>query len=267
MEDIKNIISKFDSNKAHGDDIISIHMLKLCDKSICKALSIIFKSCMTQGMFPSEWEKANVVPIHKKNDKQCITNYRPVSLLPTCSKVLQRIIYNTMFTYYIENNSISENKSGFKPGDSCVNQLLAITHQIFCSFDNNYEVRGLFLDISKSFNKVWHEGIIHNLKRNGIAENLLSLLTDFLRNRKHRVILKGQSSSWANINSGVPQGSILGPLLFLICINDLSDNLQCNPKLFTDDTSLFSTVKDSERTANNLNDYLIEINKWLSIGK
>ena len=155
VEDIKNIISKFDSNKAHGDDIISIRILKLCDKSICKARSIIFKSCMTQGMFPSEWEKANVVPIHKKNDKQCITNYRSVSLLPTCSKVLQRIIYNTMFTYYIENNLISENKSGFKLGDSCVNQLLVITHQIFCSFDNNYEVRGLFLDISKSFNKVW----------------------------------------------------------------------------------------------------------------
>ena len=113
----------------------------------------------------------------------------------------------------------------------------------------------------------FNEGIIHNLKRNGIAENLSSLLTDFLRNRKHRVILKGQSSSWANISSGVPQGSILGPLLFLIYINDLSDNLQCNPKLFTDDKSLFSTVKDPERTANNLNNYLIEINKWLSSGK
>ena len=113
----------------------------------------------------------------------------------------------------------------------------------------------------------FNEGIIHNLKRNGIPENLSSLLTDFLRNRKHRVILKGQSSSWANINSGVPQGSILGPLLFLIYINDLSDNLQCNPKLFTDDKSLFSTVKDPERTANNLNNYLIEINKWLSSGK
>ena len=148
-----------------------------------------------------------------------------------------------MFTYFIENNLISENQSGFKPGDSCINQLLAITHEIFSSFDDNYEVRGVFLDISKAFDKVWHEGIIHKLKRNGISGNLLSLLTDFLRNRKQRVILNGQSSSWANINAGVLQVSILGPLLFLIYINDLSDNLQCNPKLFADDTSLFSTVK------------------------
>ena len=100
-----------------------------------------------------------------------------------------------MFTYIIENNLISENQSGFKPGDSCVNQLLAITHEIFSSFDDNYEVRGVFPDISKAFDKVWHEGIIHKLKRNGISGNLLSLLTDFLRNRKQIVILNGQSSS------------------------------------------------------------------------
>ena len=126
-----------------------------------------------------------------------------------------------MFTYFIENNLISENQWGFKPSDFYVNQLLAITHEIFSSFDNNYEVRGVFLDISKASDKVWHEWIIHKLKRNGISGNLLSL---FLRNRKQRVILNGQSSSWANVNAGVPQGSILDSLLFLILyINDLSD--------------------------------------------
>ena len=142
----------------------------------------------------------------KNNDKHCVTNYRLVSLLPICSKVLERIIHNTMFTHFIENNFISANQSGFKPGDSCVNQLLATTNEIFSSLDNNYEVRGVFLDISKTFDKVWRKGIIHKLKRNGISGNLLSLLTDFLRNRKQRVILNGQSSSWANINAGVSQG-------------------------------------------------------------
>ena len=108
---------------------------------------------------------------------------------------------------------------------------------------------------------MWHKGIVHKLKRNGVSENLLSLLIDFLRNRKQRVILNGQSSSWANINVGVPQGFKLGPLLFLIYINDLSDNLQCNPKLVADDTSLFSTMEVPERTANNLNNDLKEINR------
>ena len=114
--------------------MISIRMLKLCEKSVSKPFSIIFKSGPTQGIFPSEWEK-NVAPIHKKNDKQSVTNYRPVSLLPICSKGLECIIYNTMFTYFIENNLISKNQSGFKPGDSCVNQLLAITCEISFSFN------------------------------------------------------------------------------------------------------------------------------------
>ena len=121
---------------------------------------------------------------------------------------------------------------------------------------------GVFLDISEAFDKMWHEGIINKLKRNGISGTLLNLLTEFLRNRKQRVILNGQSSSLANINAFRPQGFILGLLLFLIYINNLSDNLQCNPKLFVDDRSLFSTVKVSERTADNMNNDLKEISKW-----
>ena len=116
---------------------------------------------------------------------------------------------------------------------------------------------------SLTCNKVWHEGIIHKLKRNGIYGNFLGLLTDFLRNRKQSVILNEQNSSWTNINAGVPQGSVLGPVLLLIYINDLSDNLQYNPQLFADDTSLFSTIKVPKRTANNLNNDLKEINKWV----
>ena len=156
--------------------------------------------------FPIRMDKSKCRNDSQKNDKQSVKNYRPVSLLPICSKVFERIIYNTMFTKFIENNLISENQVGFKPGDSCVNQLLAITHEIFSSFDDNYEVRGVFPDISKAFDKVWHEGIIHKLKRNEISGNLLSHLTDFFRNRKQRVILNGQSSSCSNINGGVPQG-------------------------------------------------------------
>ena len=124
------------------------------------------------------------------------------------------------------------------------------------------KLEGVFYDISEAFDKMWHEGIINKLKRNGISGTLLNLLTEFLRNRKQRVILNGQSSSLANINAFRPQGFILGLLLFLIYINDLSDNLQCNPKLFVDYRSLFSTVKVSERTADNMNNDLKEISKW-----
>ena len=188
--------------------------------------------------------------------------HRPISLLPICGKIFERLLYNKIFHFFQENNLISPNQSGFKPEDSCTNQLLSITHEIYKSFDNGFEVRGFFLDISKAFDKVWHKGLLYKLKQNGISGKLLSVIADFLSNRKQRVVLNGKSSSWTNVEAGVPQGSILGPLFFLIYINDLSDNLKTNPKLFADETSLFSIVHDLNVSANDLNHDLKKINDW-----
>ena len=239
QDDIAKIIQNLDQNKAHGHDNISIRMLKICGSSIYKPLEMIFKQCIETGFFPSEWKKTNIVPIHKKGNKQILENYRPVSLLPICGKILERLMFNEMFNFFNENKLISSDQSGFKPGDSCINQLLSITHEIHKSFDVGLEVRSVFLDISKAFDKVWHDGIIYKLTQNGISGNLLNLLEDFLKERKQRVVLDGQVSAWKNINAGVPQGSILGPLLFLIYINDLTEGLTTNVKLFAYDTSLF----------------------------
>ena len=167
VEDIRNIIIKLNSNKNHGDDMISIRMVKWCDKCICKPLSIIFKSCLMQGIFPSEWKKANVVPVHKKNPTSSVTNYRLVSLLPICSKVLERIIHNTMFTHFIENNFISANQSGFKPGDSCVNQLLPTTNEIFSSFITVTKSEGYSLTFQKLSIKCGTRELFINLIETG----------------------------------------------------------------------------------------------------
>ena len=123
-DDILTVIRKLDPSKAHGHDQISIRMIQICDKAICKTLNLIFSSCIRSGTFPTEWKKANVVPIHKRDDKQNVKNYRSVSLLPIFGKILERLIYN-------ENDLISSNQSRFKQGDSCINQLLSKTHNIY----------------------------------------------------------------------------------------------------------------------------------------
>ena len=119
--DILHIINSQDLNKAHGHDMISIRMLKLCGEAICRPLNIIFKTCLNTGKFPSEWKKGNVVPIHKKDDKRNVKNYGPVSLLPICGKIVQRLIYNVMHDFPSDNNLLSPNRSGFRLGGSCIN--------------------------------------------------------------------------------------------------------------------------------------------------
>ena len=263
-KDIISIIKSLNSNKAHGYDNLSIRMIKICEESTSLPLKIIFETSLKHGVFPEIWKKANVVPSHNKEDKNLIKNYRPISLLPIFSKIFERIIYNSLLNYFLSNKLFTPSQSGFLPGDSCIAQLLSIIHEIQTSFDENptVAVRGVFLDISKAFDKVWHKGLLFKLKIYGVEGQFLSLLGNYLENREQRVVLNGQTSEWKKINSGVPQGSVLGPLLFLIYINDLPDALTSMCKIFADDTSLFSKVLDVNESAKTLNIDLEKINQW-----
>ena len=167
------------------------------------------------------WKVADVTPIFKKEDKQLIKNYRPISLLPICGKIFEKLIFNSLYAYLSSNSLITKNQSGFVPSDSCTNQLLFLINEIHEAFANpsSLEVRAIFLDISKAFDKVWHEGLIFKLRRNGVSGKLLKFFESYLRNRKQRVALNGFYSDYASIESGVPQGSILGSLLFLVFMN------------------------------------------------
>ena len=147
-----------------------------------------------------------------------------------------------MLPFSIKNKVIAANQSSFRPGDFCINQLIVITQEIYQSFIASYEVRGVFLDIPKVFDKVWYEGLIFKLKQNGISGKVV-ILTFIKKNRKQRVVLNGQFSSLADVDTGVPQGSNLRPPLFLIYINDSTNDLSSSTKLLLDDTSLFSVFK------------------------
>ena len=178
--------------------------------------------------------------------------------------MFEKIIFNNLYHYLNSNNLITRNQSGFRPGDSTTNQLLFLVDEIHQAFEdrNSLEVRAVFLDISKGFDKVWHDGLIFKLKQNGISGSLFKLLANYLNNRKHRVVLNGSCSHYSEIESGVPQGSVLGQLLFLLYINDLERNIKSNIIFFADDTMLFSIVKDPVISGDDLNHDLDIIHQW-----
>ena len=262
LDEIVGIILKQNVRKAHGCDKVSMAMLKLCPKEIAVPLRIIFQKCIDTGKFPDSWKLANVQPIHKKNDRQIKSNYRPISLLPLCGKILEKIIFDQVYAFLDENRLISTMQSGFRPGDSCIYQLISITSDIYKNFENQDETRAVFLDISKAFDKVWHEGLIHKLRSNGISGNLLLFFENYLSNRHQRVTLNGSESTWRSISAGVPQGSVLGPLLFLVYINDLTENIKSQMRLFADDSSIFTPVFDVQVTHEQLVEDLQTVSNW-----
>ena len=212
--------------------MISIWMVKLFDASPCKPLELILKSCLESGKFPLELKKAIVIPAHKKGDKQILKNYCPISSLPIAEKIFEKILYNNISIFLKKSNLISLNQLRFKSDDSYINQLLSITHEIYV---NHLTMVLMFV--------VLHKSLLYKSKQNRISGNLLDTMTEILNSRKQRVALNRQLSSWASIETGIPQGSILGPLLLLIYINNLSDDLITNPKLFANDTSPFFCKK------------------------
>ena len=207
---------------------------------------LLFNKSLSLGQVPSDWKMSNISAIFKgKGDFSDPTNYRPISITSCIGKMLEKIFFKYLYNYLETNQLITNFQSGFRPKDSTVNQLLEIYHKIIESLDKQKEIKFIFCDISKAFDKVWHDGLLFKLKEYGITNNLLSWFKSYLSNRKQRVITEGFISNWENTLAGVPQGSVLGPYLFLIYINDIVKDINCNIRLFADDTSLFTVFENN----------------------
>ena len=231
-----------DPTKATGPDGIPARVLRECSYAIAPSLCSLFNHSLHTGTVPSEWKSADVSPIHKKDKKELAINYRPISLLSVISKVLERCVCNRFYEHV--RDSINEAQHGFLHGRSCATQLLSTLHRIGQFLDKNTQTDILFLDFTKAFDSVDHVILLRKLKDYGIAGNLYRWFSYYLHNRTQRVVVEGAAPSWSPVTSGVPQGSILGLMLFLLFINDFPDVIpeSTSTGLYADDTKLYREI-------------------------
>lgn len=262
VQDVKDVLKNLDISKACGPDLVSPILLKEGADILASPFSIVFNRSLYSGYFPTLWKDANVTPIPKKDDKSLPSNFRPISLLSHVGKCMERCVHKHLYNYVITNKILTSYQSGFIQGDSTTYQLIHTYHTFCEAIDRGKEVRVIFCDISKAFDRVWHKGLLHKLSSIGCSDRIIKWFSSYLSNRKQRVVINGQSSEWAYIYAGVPQGSILGPLLFLIYINDIVKDIGSSIRLFADDTSLYIVVDSPNAAAFTLNRDLENISKW-----
>ena len=264
--EVENVLKSLKTGKATGPDHINNRILKELSRPLSSPLCELFNFSVSSGKVPDIWKQANITPIFKKDDASDPSNYRPISLLSCIGKVLEKLLHKYVFNFFRDNAVITVLQSGFMPGDSTVNQLVDVYNTFCKALDEGKEVRALFCDISKAFDRVWHEGFLFKLSLAGIKGQLLDWCSDYLDNRFQRVVVPGAQSDWTSIKAGVPQGSILGPLLFLIYINDIVEDIGSIIRLFADDTSLYLVVDNPIDAANVLNSDLNKIHLWAKNG-
>ena len=260
--EVESVLKSLALGKASGPNGLSNRILRELSNELSTPFCSLFNQSLRSGTFPTQYKEANVCPVPKKGDTSIVSNYRPISLLNSESKVFERLVFKYLYNHLQDNNSLSSLQSGFIPGDSTTNQLTFLYNTFCQALDSGKEVRAVFCDISKAFDRVWHSGLLHKLHAAGVTGEALAWFKNYLSDRKQRVVLPSTSSDWALIRAGVPQGSILGPLLFLLYINDIVTDIGSNIRLFADDTSLYIIVDNPTTAADYLNMDLIKISRW-----
>jgi hypothetical protein len=263
---ILRILQHLDVTKATGPDNIPNVVLKSCSAELAGPLSLLFRLCFCSGTFPRTWKSAHVIPTLKpEGDPTSVGSYRPISLLSCVGKVYESVSNKTLHQYLESNDLLGDRQNGFRRKHSTVDCLVDQYQEWIELLAMGYDIRLLSFDIAKAFDRVWHRGLLKKLYVYGVRGCLLKVIESFLSDRSLRVVLDGFISREYPVKAGVPQGSVLGPTLFLIYINDMGDNLANPLHHFADDTTTHSAVpkhEDPTQASLSLQMDLLKIEKW-----
>ena len=264
-EAVEKKLRKLAADKAPGPDEIHPLLLKECAADIAEPLSLIFKESFRSGTLPEDWRTAHVVPIFKKGSRIDRANYRPVSLTSVPCKIMESLIKEQMLAHLDRNSVVTDAQHGFMSSRSCLTNLLEALESWTKALDDGYGFHIIYLDFKKAFDSVPHERLLKKLKMYGIAGKTLEWIKSFLTARTMRVSIRNAYSTWIEVTSGVPQGSVLGPLLFLLFVNDLPQWITSSLKMFADDTKLWHNIgkeSDSQRLQNDLDSLIKWSTEW-----
>ncbi|MEE8341453.1 MAG: reverse transcriptase family protein, partial [Candidatus Neomarinimicrobiota bacterium] len=273
-DEISNIIDGLKVKTSYGHDFISTKLLKSIKSEICEALTLIVNQSLVDGNFPDLLKIAKVTPIFKKGDSSNIENYRPISVLPAISKVFETVIYRQLFNYFTINNLFSNSQYGFRKSHSTEHASIELIDRILEFMQGDDVPFSIFIDLSKAFDTINHGILLRKLQFYGLDQSSLRLFNSYLVNRQQYVTIDGIQSKLGHITTGVPQGSILGPLLFIIYINDISNSSSVfNIISYADDTTLTSSLKTFNTDSNvsnishKINSEVGKVSEWLCANK
>ena len=260
------IIQNLKNKSSFGHDSISNKLLKRSQEVLYKPLTMLINQTIATGYFPEELKLSWVKPLYKNGDSTLISNYRPISLLPSLSKVYERVIFDQLFQYMSNNNLLNISQYGFRPGHSTELAALELMDRLCKDMDQGLIPANIYIDLSKAFDTLVHEILLKKLAYYGVVGIAQTLFKEYLTERFQYVQFNDSCSSKKNIKTGVPQGSILGPLLFLIYINDLPEiSRHIKMVMYADDTTLYCNLGDLSEDI--INTELTKVSEWLAANK